>query len=206
MNCDTRYISIHIVILILFLEHLRLLLNLFCFLFTAFVHLRREFVIITTMTTCVLSPLSTNSTPKETPLIASPKSLSCNHGSIELPMEIAGLRSAIVSFENTDPAIANNSNNNNSNNTADLSSNRSGSANGVPQESTPKKSKRHCRRVRLGKQFSTTSTVLARNTITNPNFSQVNYWYVLSPSSLSLLSSFIIFVICNLLLAYLLQL
>mmetsp|Transcript_45355 Transcript_45355/g.33138 ORF Transcript_45355/g.33138 Transcript_45355/m.33138 type:complete len:420 (-) Transcript_45355:823-2082(-) len=43
------------------------------------------------------------------------------------------------------------------------------------EQEAPSKSKRRSRRARLGRKFSTTSTVLARNTITNPNFSQVNY-------------------------------
>lgn len=75
-------------------------------------------------------------------------------------LEIESLRNSIFAFESRDSS------------SNDSASSVSATA------TTSKRSRRHSRRARLGKRFSTTSTVLAESTITNPNFSQVNYWYV----------------------------
>lgn len=92
---------------------------------------------------------------------------------VTLPTEIAELRSTISNHDSGDaastPVPSEHSN----------GGDASKQSPAAPASSTSRKSsssKRASRRARLGKQFSTTSTVLARTTITNPNFSQVNYW------------------------------
>lgn len=105
------------------------------------------------MSACFVSPLSTATTPAE---LFGSHSHQCSSG-IQLPAEVAGLRNSIFAFESRDAGA------------------KSTASSAPATETTPKKSRRHSRRSRLGKRFSTTSTVLAKSTITNPNFSQVNY-------------------------------
>lgn len=106
------------------------------------------------MSTCVVSPLSTaSSTPQQTSFLIHNERRS---DGIQLPKEIAELKSTIFKFENT----------------KELDENRARSVQVL--DTAPKKSRRS-RYSRLRKRFSTTSTVFAKSTIINPNFSQVNY-------------------------------
>lgn len=120
------------------------------------------------MSALVISPLSTTATPKET----STSSVSSGSKNVTLPSEIAELRSSISNHESADvvstPVPSEHG--------SDISSNPSQATTASSTSRKSSSTKRASRRARLGKQFSTTSTVLARTTITNPNFSQVNYW------------------------------
>lgn len=127
-----------------------------CLLFSSFLFFIFYFHFGREMSTCFVSPLSTATTPAE---LFGSHSHQCSSG-IQLPAEVAGLRNSIFAFESRDAGA------------------KSTASSAPATETSPKKSRRHSRRSRLGKRFSTTSTVLAKSTITNPNFSQVNYWYV----------------------------
>lgn len=128
------------------------------------------------MSALVISPLSTSATPKETSsasvLVDSNAVHSSASKNVALPTEIAELRGSISNHESADAASTPVS----SEHGTDISSNPSPATTASSTSRKSSSSKRASRRARLGKQFSTTSTVLARTTITNPNFSQVNYW------------------------------